>query len=101
LVITLVLMVLLSILVVGLVQLSSISLRSSARLDAKQTAKNNALLALEMAIGQLQRTAGPDQRITAPLSLAGSRNEGAPSDVHDGTRADGPPMALCHRSRGH
>lgn len=75
LVVSLVMMVLLSMLVVGLLQLSSISLRSASRMHPQQTAKSNALLAMQMAIGQLQRCAGPDQRITAPLSLAGSRSE--------------------------
>ena len=35
-----------------------------------QVARGNARMALLLAIGQLQKTAGPDQRITAPASLA-------------------------------
>jgi Tfp pilus assembly protein PilX len=72
LVITLSLMVLLTVIAVGLMTLSSISLRSSSRSDAMATARANARIALTLAIGELQTHAGPDQRITGTADLAGS-----------------------------
>ena len=69
LVISLSLMVLLTVLAVGLLTLSTVSLRSSTHAEAMQTAKGNARLALMLAIGQLQKAAGPDQRISAPANL--------------------------------
>ncbi len=62
-------MVLLIVLSVGLLSLSAVSLRTSGQSDAMQTARANARLALALAIGQLQKAAGPDQRITAPGNL--------------------------------
>ncbi|WP_367872943.1 hypothetical protein [Luteolibacter sp. Populi] len=70
LVISLSLMVLLTILSVGLLTLSTVSLRASTQEDAMRVARSNARMALMMAIGQLQKSAGPDQRITAPAAIA-------------------------------
>ncbi len=72
LVITLSLMVLLTVISVGLMTLSTISLRSSSRGDAMATARANARIALALAIGELQTFAGPDQRITGTANLAGT-----------------------------
>ncbi len=69
LVISLSLMVLLTVLSVGLLTLSTLSLRSSGQSEAMEVARSNARMALSIAIGQLQKTAGPDQRITAPASF--------------------------------
>ncbi|GAA5484670.1 hypothetical protein [Haloferula sargassicola] len=69
LIITISLMVLLSLLAVGLLTLSSISLRGSSSGDAMQEARTNARMALALAIGQLQKEAGRDDRITAPAPL--------------------------------
>jgi hypothetical protein len=71
------LMVLLAVIAVGLLQLATISLRSSSNDDAGQIARTNALLALDLAIAQLQRTAGPDQRITGPAKLASAEHPDA------------------------
>jgi hypothetical protein len=70
LVISLTLMVLLTVLAIGLLTLSTISLRSSTQGEAMQMARSNARMALALAIGQLQKNAGPDQRITAPATIA-------------------------------
>ncbi|MCX6875339.1 MAG: hypothetical protein NTW21_16260 [Verrucomicrobia bacterium] len=71
LVITLSLMVLLTLLAVGLLSLSTIALRSSRQGGAMALARSNARLALIIALGQLQKTAGPDQRVTAAADFAG------------------------------
>jgi hypothetical protein len=64
LVVTLSLMVLLAVVAVGLLSLSAVSLRSGSTGDALATARANARLALMIAIGELQKQAGPDQNIT-------------------------------------
>lgn len=69
LIITLSLMVLLTLIVVGLLSLSSVSLRGSANGLAMATARSNARLALILALGELQRSAGPDQRVTARADI--------------------------------
>lgn len=74
LVITISLMVLLTLLAVGLLSLSSISLRASAQGSAIATARNNARLAMSIALGQLQKTAGQDQRATATADIASDAN---------------------------
>ena len=71
LVITLALMVLLTLLVVGLLSLSTISLRTTAQGSAQALARSNARVALIIALGELQKAAGPDQRVTAPADFAG------------------------------
>jgi len=65
LVITLSLMILLTVIAVGLLTLSSISLRASAQGQAMAEARANARLALMLAIGDLQKSLGPDRAVTA------------------------------------
>jgi hypothetical protein len=65
LVVTLSLMILLTVIAVGLLSLSSISLRSSTQAAAMAEARANARLALMLALGDLQKSAGPDTRVTA------------------------------------
>ena len=65
LVVTLTLMVLLSILALGMLSLSSVSIRSQGGDTANQTARANARLGLMAALNQLQTQMGPDQRISA------------------------------------
>ena len=69
LVVTLALMVLLTLLAIGLLTLSSVSLRSASQSEAMASARANARLALILALGELQRSAGPDQRITARADI--------------------------------
>ncbi len=71
LVVTLLLMILLTVIAVGLLSLSTITLRSAGQGNAAAIARANARLAMTLAIGELQRTMGPDQRVSAPAdSLA-------------------------------
>jgi hypothetical protein len=72
LVVTLSLMILLTVVAVGLLTLSTISLRTVDRESAMAVAKGNARLALMLALGDLQKTTGQDRAITAPASLVDS-----------------------------
>lgn len=90
LVVCLLLMVLLGVMAVGLAGLAQIELRKSSDAGAVAAARANARLALLEAIGQLQRTMGPDQRISATAELL----EGAVKQPHwtgvwRSTREDG------------
>ena len=69
LVVTLSLMILLTILAVGLLSLSTVSLRSSAVGEAEARASANARMAVMLAIGEVQKNAGDDRRITADASI--------------------------------
>ncbi len=62
---TLCLMVLIVIIAFGLLTLSSISLRSSSSDSELSRARCNARFALQIALGELQKNAGPDTRVTA------------------------------------
>jgi hypothetical protein len=64
LVVTLSLMILLAVLAVGLLSLSAVSLRASSHGNAQAEARANARMALMLAIGELQKQLGPDQRIS-------------------------------------
>lgn len=86
LVVTISLMVLLSLLAVGLLSLSSVTLRASSQSAAQATAKANARMALVMAIGQLQKHAGDDRRITASADQLSSDPEGRETDAVQGKR---------------
>ncbi|MES2660854.1 MAG: hypothetical protein V4689_19670 [Verrucomicrobiota bacterium] len=68
---SLVLMMLLTLLGVALLSLSSISLRGTGREDARMKARANARMALIMAVGELQKSLGPDKAISAPSGILG------------------------------
>lgn len=68
LVVTLALMILLTVIAVGLLSLSSISLRAAVQGEAANTARNNARMAMMVALGELQASLGPDQRVSATAS---------------------------------
>ncbi len=58
-------MVLLAIITVGTLSLSVVTLRSGTQDSAQAQAQANARMALIIAIGELQKQMGPDQRISA------------------------------------
>lgn len=62
---TILLMVLLAIITVGTLSLSVVTLRTSNQDSAQARARANARMALMIAIGELQKQMGPDQRISA------------------------------------
>jgi hypothetical protein len=71
LVVTVSLLVLLSVIALGFLSLSAVTLRSGTREQAVSEARANARVALMLALGELQKHAGPDQRVTGSGSLAG------------------------------
>ncbi len=77
LVITLSMMVLLSILAVGLLSLASIQLKSGGYATDLAKAQANARMALMLAIGQLQKQAGDDRRVTVAADQLSDDSDGA------------------------
>jgi type II secretory pathway pseudopilin PulG len=90
LIITISLLMLLIIIAVGLLGLSSLSLRNSTRVDAMQQAQANARLALMIALGELQSELGSDRRINCAAAMdAGSVPEhGQWLAVYDAWKAE-------------
>jgi len=72
LVVTLSMMILLTVITVGLMSLSAITLRASNLGKDQRIARENARMALVFAIGELQKYASQDQRITAIADIAGN-----------------------------
>ena len=73
LIIALALMAFLLLLMLSLSTLISVETQSSSTLKQRDYARQNALLALQIAIGTLQQNAGPDQRITATSGILDTR----------------------------
>jgi hypothetical protein len=74
LVVTTSLMILLTVIAVGLLSLSSISLRQASSSLAQAEARQNTRLSVQLAIGHLQSLTGHDTRITAAADLVASQN---------------------------
>ncbi|MEY4243509.1 MAG: hypothetical protein RLZZ245_1094 [Verrucomicrobiota bacterium] len=68
LVVSLMLMILLTVVAVSLLTLSSVALRTTNQGTAAATARNNARLAMMLALADLQASLGPDQSVSAPAS---------------------------------
>lgn len=66
---TLAIVVLLFIVTLGILSLSAITVRAGGQDLYTMEARANARLALQLAIGELQKQLGPDQRISAPASI--------------------------------
>lgn len=81
LVVTLTMLVLLTIIAVGMLSLSAITLRTTDQNSAQAEAQANARLALMIAIGELQKQMGPDQRISANSDILSINETGAATPV--------------------
>lgn len=79
-------MVLLTVLAVGLLGLSALSLSTATKETDLAEARANARMALAMAIGQLQKQTGPDQRVTAPADQLAAGGDGSESSAAEGSR---------------
>jgi len=86
LVVSLSLMTLLVILAISLLTLSTKALSTSTRESDLAEAKSNARVALAMAIAQLQKQTGPDQRVTVSADQLSSGGNGEESSAGEGRR---------------
>lgn len=87
-------MVLITVLAMGLLTLASIELRKSRSGEAGAEARANARLALQTAIGQLQREMGPDRRVSAQAEMLGHERDGLWTGAWPTTAADGRPYLV-------
>jgi len=69
LVITLSLMVLLTVIAVGLLSLSAVSMRTASQCMLIGQARANARLGMMLALGEVQKSLGPDKRAAAPAAM--------------------------------
>jgi len=84
-------LVVLTVVAVGLLSLSTISIKSSSISSAEERARSNARMALMMAIDRLQAQMGPDQRISANAAILSTSSVANPQwmGVWDSWRAGG------------
>ena len=91
-------MVLLTLVAIAMLSLSTIEQRSSGggANEADRMARANARMALMMALGELQKAAGPDQRVTATAGILGhpnntgySMNGSTQENIKDTTAVEG------------
>ncbi|NIP93662.1 MAG: hypothetical protein GWO24_09470, partial [Akkermansiaceae bacterium] len=66
---TVTILVLLSLIAIGLLSLSAVTVRSGRSELAQLEARANARMALQIALGELQKYMGPDQRVSAPAGI--------------------------------
>jgi type II secretory pathway pseudopilin PulG len=71
---TLMLLILITIVALGMLTLASVELRKGGNETARLRAEANARMSLQLAVSELQKTAGPDQRVTARAEIDGSPN---------------------------
>jgi hypothetical protein len=83
------LLFLIALLAIGMLSMSSIELRRSSQSGAAAIARSNARLALMLAIGNLQKQLGPDQRVSAPASQGGDLPQRHWTGVWSTRAADG------------
>jgi len=69
LVVTVALLLLISMIAVGLLSLSIVAVRSTGAQSDITEARDNARLAMMMALGEVQKTLGPDRRAAAPAAM--------------------------------
>ena len=81
LVVSLTMLVLLTVIAVGLLSLSAITLRTASQTSAQAEAQANARMALMIAIGELQKQMGPDQRISANANILSLDESGGETPV--------------------
>lgn len=79
LVVTISLMALLTVIALGVLSLSTVQLRNASHDSDMAVARANARMALAMAIGQLQRHTGSDQRITMTADQLNGSGDGSTS----------------------
>ncbi len=70
--VTIVLVAFLVLILVGLAAITRVETQVASNTQKLDAARNHALMALNIAIGQLQQHAGPDSRLTAQANLLGS-----------------------------
>lgn len=101
---TLMLMLMLVVVAVGLLGLSTIELRKTGAGSAMEQARANARMGLMIALGQLQKNLGPDQRVSADARVAsgGSGTLAHPHwvSVWKTTREDGTPWITRDAEKG-
>lgn len=89
LIVTIVLVAFLVLILVGLATFTRVETQVAANTQQLAAARQNALLGLNLAVGQLQRYAGPDQRITARGDLVTGVANPLFTGVWDSTAAAG------------
>lgn len=78
--VTIVLMAFLILIIVSLAAFTRVETQIASNIQQSNTARQNALMALNIAIGQLQQAAGPDQRVTARADILDTANTGLSTD---------------------
>ncbi|MGB0993927.1 MAG: hypothetical protein ACPG32_15845, partial [Akkermansiaceae bacterium] len=73
-------MVLLVMIALAMLSLSALELRSSRNQDAMAVAQANARMSLMLALGELQKEMGPDQRVTGRAAILDSSTETPEAD---------------------
>ena len=76
-------MALLVMIAIAMLSLSTVEIRSSNQTDSLQKARQNARMALLIAISELQEAAGSDQRVTATASILANNGALAPVQGHE------------------